>query len=59
VQVTAPSQLPAGLPGGFGSQDDRIVSQWNPVPQSASVVQKPPSVHVPLEAEPAFGSVAQ
>jgi hypothetical protein len=34
--------------GGFGSHDERFVSQWKPVPQSASVAQKPPSSHVPF-----------
>jgi hypothetical protein len=29
--------------------DDRLVSQWKPVPQSLSPPQKPPSVHTPLE----------
>src|SRR4051812_47686563 len=47
-------------PGGFGSHDERSVLQWKPVPQSASVAQKPASSHVPFsQKQPAAQSVLE
>src|ERR1044071_4659568 len=38
----------SAVPFAFGMHDDRLTSQWKPLPQSLSAAQKPPSVQTLL-----------
>lgn len=46
-QIVPPGQSSFAVQLGLGTQDDRPVSQWKPVPQSLSAPQKPASAQIP------------